>query len=159
MVSHLLLGNFATNGVTNINNEAIVVNPSAFIPRRNLSMIESERQKDQNSRNETGMDVIDSHYTKTSTGITPIEPITSMGYITSLCINICAVILAVTLYTGPEPLIRQILTTIYQLTINQDWDKWMETCGATIPHLHFHFYLFIDRIWAILDQGATEFNN
>ena len=49
--------------------------------------------------------------------------------------------------------------TISQLTINRDWDKWMETCGATMPHLHFYFYLFIDRIWALLARGATEFNN
>jgi hypothetical protein len=28
-----------------------------------------------------------------------------------------------------------------------------------MPHLHFHFYSFIDRIWALLAQGASEFNN
>ena len=28
-----------------------------------------------------------------------------------------------------------------------------------LPHLHFHFYLFIDKIWDLLAQGAAEFNN
>ena len=32
MTSHLLLGNLATNGVTNIYNEANLVNPSVFLP-------------------------------------------------------------------------------------------------------------------------------
>ena len=39
MASHLLLVNFTTNGVTNNNNKANVVNPSAFLPQRNLSMM------------------------------------------------------------------------------------------------------------------------
>ena len=82
-----------------------------------------------------------------------------MRDITLLCINICAVILEITTDTGHEPILCWVLTTIYQLTINQDWDEWMETCGATMPHLHFHFYLFIDRIWALLSQGETEFSS
>ena len=28
-----------------------------------------------------------------------------------------------------------------------------------MPHLHFYFYLFIDRIWALLATGATDFSN
>ena len=28
-----------------------------------------------------------------------------------------------------------------------------------MPNLHLHFYLFINRIWALLAQGATDFNN
>jgi hypothetical protein len=82
-----------------------------------------------------------------------------MQDITSLCINICAVISAITSDKGPEPILRQVLSTISQITINQDWDKWMESCGAQMPYLHFHFYSFIDRIWALLAQGATDFNN
>jgi hypothetical protein len=34
MASHLLLGKFGTNGVTNIYNEANLVDPSAFLPQR-----------------------------------------------------------------------------------------------------------------------------
>ena len=33
MTSHLLLGNLTTNGVTNGNNEANAVDPSAFLPQ------------------------------------------------------------------------------------------------------------------------------
>ena len=67
MASHLLLGNLATNGVTNIHNKAKCVNPSAFLHQRYLSLIKSDRQKDLNSQNKMGMDVIDLHKTKTST--------------------------------------------------------------------------------------------
>ena len=28
-----------------------------------------------------------------------------------------------------------------------------------MPHLHFHIFLFIDRIWALLATGATNFSN
>ena len=28
-----------------------------------------------------------------------------------------------------------------------------------MPHLQFYFYLFIDRIWALLATGATNFSN
>ena len=40
MALHLLLGNLATNGVTNFHNEANAVDPSAFLPQRNLLLVE-----------------------------------------------------------------------------------------------------------------------
>ena len=84
---------------------------------------------------------------------------TNMRDITSLCINICAVLSAITSDTTPEPILRTIMTTISQLTLNRYWDNWIEACGGQMPHLHFHFYLFIDRIWALLTTGATDFSN
>ena len=39
MASHLLLGSFATNGVTNAHNEANSINPLAFLPQRSLGLI------------------------------------------------------------------------------------------------------------------------
>ena len=42
---HLLLGNLATNGVTNVHNEANAVHPSAFLPHRNLLLVEEQRSK------------------------------------------------------------------------------------------------------------------
>ena len=67
MASHLLLGNFATNGVTNAHNKANSINPSAYLPQRNLGLIKLECQKDLNLCNELGMDVINVHKTKSST--------------------------------------------------------------------------------------------
>ena len=84
---------------------------------------------------------------------------TSMRDITSLHINIIAVILAITSDMEPKLILCQVLSMVYQLKINQDWDEWIETCGSAMPNLHFHFYLFIDSIWASLAQGATKFNN
>ena len=96
---------------------------------------------------------------KSSTSITRIGQVTSMRNNTLLCINICAVISAITSDKEPKPILRQVLSTIAQLTINRDWEKWMESCGTQMPNPHFHFYSFIDRIWALLAQGATNANN
>jgi hypothetical protein len=159
MASHLLLGNLATSGVTNTHNEAIAVDPSAFLPQRNLTLVEEQWSKDLNSRNELGMDVQDLHETKISTGIARIGAITNMRDITSLCINICAVLSAITSDTGPELILRTIMTTISQLTLNRDWDNWFVACGGQMPHLHLYFYSFINRIWALLATEATDFSN
>ena len=159
LASHMLLGNFATRGITSSNNEANSVDPSAFLPQRNLAMIEAVRSADSKHRAETGMDVIDSHKSKVSTAITRIGEMKSMRDITSLCINVMAVISAITSDTGPDPILKTIMSTIIQVTINRDWEEWMETCGAQMPYLHFHFYSFIDRMWNLLADGATEFNN
>ena len=51
------------------------------------------------------------------------------------------------------------MTTIYKITLNRDWDDWMVACGGLMPHLHLHFYSFINRIWALLATGATDFSN
>ena len=77
----------------------------------------------------------------------------------SLCINVCAVLSAITSDTAPDPILQTIMTTIYKLTLNRDWDEWIIACGGQMPHLHLHFYSFIDRIWALLSSGATDFSN
>jgi hypothetical protein len=105
------------------------------------------------------MDVQDSHKTKISTGIARIGAITNMRDITSLCINVCAVLSAITSDTAPEQILQAIMTTIYIITLNRDWDKWLIACGSQMPHLHLHFYSFIDRIWALLATRAIKFSN
>ena len=66
LASHQLLGNLATNRVTNAHNKANAVDPSAFLPQRNLTLVEEQQTKDQNSRSKLGMDVQDLHKTKIS---------------------------------------------------------------------------------------------
>ena len=66
------------------------------------------------------MDLQDSHKTKISTGIARIGAITNMRDITSLCINVCAVLPAITSNTAPEPILGTIMTKISQLTLNRD---------------------------------------
>jgi hypothetical protein len=105
------------------------------------------------------MDVQDSHKTKIITRIARIGTITNMRDITSLCINVNAVLSAITSDTAPEPILQDIMTTIYRITLNRDWDEWIVAYGSQMPHLHLHFYSFINRIWALLATGATEFNN
>ena len=84
MASHLLLGNLATSRVTKAHNEANAVDPSAFLPQRNLLLIEEQRSKDLHCCNKLGMDVQDLHKTKISTGIARICSLTKMRDITSL---------------------------------------------------------------------------
>jgi len=78
LASHLLLENLATNGVTNAHNAANTVDPSAFLPQRNLTLVEEQQTKDQNSRSKLGMDVQDLRKTKISTRISCIGAITNM---------------------------------------------------------------------------------
>ena len=82
-----------------------------------------------------------------------------MWDITSLCINICAGISAITSDLSPEPILRTIMTTISQLTLNQDWDDWIKACGIQMSHLHFHIFSLIDRIWVLLVTSATNFSS
>ena len=88
MALHLLLGNLAQNGVTNAHNETNVVDAAAFLPQRKLLLVNEQQSKDLNYCNELGMDVLDSHKTKTSMGIARISSMANMRDITSLCINI-----------------------------------------------------------------------
>ena len=77
--SHLLLGNLATNGVTNIHNKANAVNSSAFLPQRNLSLVEEQCSKDLNSRNELGMDVLDLHKPRQARELHASDPSQTCG--------------------------------------------------------------------------------
>jgi hypothetical protein len=40
LAAHMLSGNFATNRVTTLNNEANSINPLTFLPQRNVCMVE-----------------------------------------------------------------------------------------------------------------------
>ena len=65
----MLLGNFATRGITTTNNKANSVDPSAFLPQRSLAMIDVIRHRDSTNRAKSGMDVIDSHKMKVNTAL------------------------------------------------------------------------------------------
>ncbi len=159
LAQRILQGNFATQAITLLCNEANSVDPLAFLPQKNSVTIERECTKDMNSCTKLGMDVLDTHKTKVTTSITRIGSMSDMKYITSLCINMNAVLSAITLSTTPEPILKQLLTVIIELTINSDWEQWMELCAGGMPYLHFHFYLFIDTLWTHIADAATDFNN
>jgi hypothetical protein len=82
-----------------------------------------------------------------------------MRDITSLCINVCAILSAITSDTAQDPILKLIMKTICNITLTRDWDNWLIACGSQMPNLHLHFYSFINRIWALLATGATEFSN
>ncbi len=61
LAPHTLSRNFVMDRVTNLNNEVNFINPSAFLPQRNLCMIEQDCLKDFISKTENSMDVLDAH--------------------------------------------------------------------------------------------------
>jgi hypothetical protein len=46
LAAYMLSGNFATNKVTTLNNEANSIHPLAFLPQRNACMVEQMRMRD-----------------------------------------------------------------------------------------------------------------
>jgi len=159
MALHLLLGNLATNGVTNVHNEANFVVPSAFLPQRNLSLVKEQRSKDLKSCNKLGMDVLNFSQNQDEHRDNPhwIHP-EHAGYNIPMHQHLCSDLRH---HHGDKARAnpRTIMTTISQLTLNQEWDDWIKACGTQVPHLHFHVFFFIDRIWALLDTGATKLSN
>ena len=108
----------ASRGITTTNNKANSVNPLAFLPQRNLALIEAVCHRDSTAKAEIGMDVIDSHKTKVNTAITCIGEMKSMRDIILLCINVCVVISAIVMDSGPVPILKTIMSATIQLTIN-----------------------------------------
>ncbi len=95
LTGHLLTGNYAIHEADSLNNEAQVVNPSAFLPQRNPALVNREANKDLLAHSEKTLDVLDNHKTKTSTSIARIGTMQDMADFTSLCINSDTVSMAV----------------------------------------------------------------
>ena len=118
MGSHFLLGNLSLDGVTSLYNEAHSIDPTVFLPQRDQTAIALERARNLSTRIEDDLDVLKTHRKKTATTISRIGTLQSVRDVTSLCININTVILAVTSSTSPQPIIYQLLAKIIDLTVN-----------------------------------------
>ena len=157
--THILQGNFATEGVTSLNNEANAIEPSLFLPQRNTCMLEKERSKDLLARSENSMDVSDSHKSKISVAISRIGTMTSMNDFTSLCINNDTIANAMIGTDGPQPLWRKILMKFVGLLNNPEFDTWYAHTADAMPQLHWHAYTFLERSFNLFATFATNFNN
>ena len=157
--THILQGNFATEGVQSLNNEANAVDPSLFLPQRNTCMLDKERTKDQLARSENSMDISDTHKSKINVAITRIGTMVDMPDFSSLCINCDTVVAAMISAEGPQPLWRQFLLKFVTLLNNPDFDAWYQTNKSAMPFLHWHVYSFLERIYNHFAAFATNFNN
>jgi hypothetical protein len=122
-------------------------------------MIDRERTNDLTARSESNMDIADAHKSKTNTAITRIGTMVDMTDFSSLCINCDTIISAIVNSSGPQPLYRQILLKVVNLMNNPDFDAWYAANKASMPHLHWHVYSFLERIFNHLAKFATDFGN
>jgi len=74
-------------------------------------------------------------------------------------INICTVMMVVTSDDSPKPLLHQIFLKIMTLTIDNNWEEYMITCGGLISNVHLLLLSYIDRIWVCFAMFALNFNN
>jgi hypothetical protein len=58
-----------------------------------------------------------------------------------------------------QPLYCQILPKFVTLLNNPDFDNWYTANKGVMPHLHWHFYLFLEWISNLFSQFATDYNN
>jgi hypothetical protein len=87
LTDHLLTGNYDIHEADSLNNEAQVVDLSAFLPQRNPALVNREANKDLHARSDNALDVLDNHKTKTSTSIAHIGTMQDVADFTSLCVN------------------------------------------------------------------------
>jgi hypothetical protein len=130
MASHFLLGNLSLNGVTSLFNEAHSINPTAFLPQRDQVAIALERACNLSSCIEDNLDVLELHPKKTATTISCHGTLVSVRDLTSLCISINTIILAVTSSSSPQPIIYQLLAKMIDLTVNSSYGEWAGQCEA-----------------------------
>ncbi len=69
LATHMLSENFATNRVTTLNNIANSIDPSAFLPQRNMCMGKQMRMRNMIDNTEKSMDILDVHKSKAKTSI------------------------------------------------------------------------------------------
>jgi hypothetical protein len=105
------------------------------------------------------MDIADILKSKTNIAIAQIGTMVNMLDFSSLCINCDTVISAIVDSDSHQPLYCQIILTFVALLNNPDFDNWYAANKGAMPHLHWHFYSFLERISNLFSQFAKDFNN
>ncbi len=158
LAGHLLTGNYAIHEADSLINEAQAVDPSAFLPQRNPALVNREANKDLHASSENTMDTLDNHKTKTSTSIACIST-KAMADFTSLCVDSDTVSMAMCSPESPQPLYRQFLMMFIMAVNNRNWVDWFVKNGGNMPNLHWHLYVFLERIFNELAGFAKDFGN
>jgi hypothetical protein len=159
LTGHLLTGNYAIHEADSLNNEAQVVDPSAFLTQRNPALVNREANKNLHACSKNALDILDNHKTKTSTSIACISTMQDMADFPSLCINSGTVSMAMFSPKGPQPLYCQFLMMFITTINNRDWVVWFAKNGGSMPNLHWHLYVFLERIFNKLAGFAKDFGN
>ena len=60
---------------------------------------------------------------------------------------------------GPQPLYNQFLLIFVKTVNNRDWADWFAKNGRNMPGLHWHLYIFLERIFNLLADFLKNFTN
>jgi hypothetical protein len=111
------------------------------------------------TRIEDNLAVLEMHRKKAATTISCIGTLVSVRDVTSLCININTIILAVTSSSSPHPIIYQLFEKIIEITVNSDYGEWADQCGSSMTHLHLKIFSYIDMMSVNIARAASDFRN
>ncbi len=139
----MLQGSFGTEKVTSLELEANSIKPPAFLPQKNASLVERERNNEVKATTENVMNVSDSHKTKGETTIARIGMMTSIANFWSLCINMNTIITMICSSDMPQLILHQILLNFVAIVKNPDWVRWYKSVGG-MPLLHWYSYSFLE---------------
>ncbi len=117
----MLRGNFATNKVTTLNNEANSINTLAFLPQRNVCIVKQKHMRDMIVNTEKSTDVLDTQKSKAKTSIAQIGTMVSVVNVSSLCINMDSTIMAITTADNPPPILCQFLMKFIRIINSTEW--------------------------------------
>ncbi len=117
----MLSRNFVMDRVTSLNNKANPINPSAFLSQRNLCMVKQEHLNDMISKAERSMDVFDAHKSKVKTLLNCISTMMPILELSSLCINMDSIIIAITIADNPLPILHQFLIEFNKIINSTKW--------------------------------------
>jgi hypothetical protein len=159
MTAHMYSGNFATDEAASLNNEAHAIDPSVFLPQKNHALVNREISRDLHACSESAMDVHDSHKMKAVTSIACIGTMQNMGDFTSLCVNSNTVVMGMFSLEGPQPLYHQFLLMFIKIVNSRDWVDWFAKNDGDMPGLHWHLYVYVERIFNLLADFLKFFGN
>jgi hypothetical protein len=154
----MLQGNFVTEKVSSLEQEANLIKPSAFLPQKNASLVEHETNNEVKATMENLMDFSDSHKTKGKTVIACIGIMTSIANFLSLCINMNTIITAICSSDTPQLILHQILLNFVAIVNNLDWVRWYKSVGK-MPLLHWYSYSFLEQFFNCFADFGTDFGN
>jgi hypothetical protein len=157
LAAHMQSGNFATNRVTTFNNKANSINPLAFLPQRNASIVKQIRMRDMIANMKKSMDVLDMHKSKAKTSITQIGTMVSVVNFSSLCVNMDLIIMAITTADSSPPILRQFLIKFIKIINSTEWAQWFNATHLHMPLLHWHCYSFLKKVFNHIADFPTNF--
>jgi hypothetical protein len=159
MTAHMLSGNLTTDEAVSLDNKAHAIDPSVFLPQKNPALVNREISGDLHACSKSAMDILDSRETKAVTSIARIGTMQNMGDFTCLCINSDTVVMGMFSLEGPQPLYQQFLLMFIKIVNSCDWVDWFAKNDGNMPGLHWHLYVYVERIFSLLADFLKNFGN